>query len=331
MSLKRAIKNNLRNLRRAAYHYKNLISDPSPKLLVPVYHRVLPEAGFNPLGTIVSLKSFTAQVEALAARYPIISMAEAVRQIQEGGAKAEIQVVLTFDDGYVDNYEVAFPVLKRMGIPAVFFLSSGYVGSDRPLWDWEVTKSLLTQKVRVGNLRLHGGKTLERGEAESDEVFLFRLIMELKKHNAPERELSVRAIYEQTGTGPDYEVGDRCMTWHEVRQMLSAKMEVGAHGITHQSLAWLPRSEAQREIRDSGSAVEKNIGAPCRYFAFPFGSASDFNEDLIEEVGAAGYESCLLNVHGYNHLGRAGHVGGDAFALKRIIMSEYVNIGHILG
>jgi peptidoglycan/xylan/chitin deacetylase (PgdA/CDA1 family) len=320
-----AVKKHIRGIWRTIYHHKNLLTDPLPKLLVPVYHRVLPDADFNPLGTIVGLKYFIGQIESLALRYPIISMADAMMQMREGRAKAKIQVALTFDDGYVDNFQIAFPALKRMGIPAVFFLSSGYVGSGRPLWDWELAKSLLKQNARIGKLRLHGGGMIERGATEGEAGFLLRLIMELKKQSAQDRYFSIKSIYEQTGTQSVNEVGDRCMNWDEISEMLSSGMEVGAHGVTHQSLAWLPHDEAVREIRDGGSAVEKNTGAPCRHFAFPFGSPSDFNEGLIGEVKAAGYESCQLNLHGYNH------VEAGAFALKRIIMSETIKVGHILG
>jgi peptidoglycan/xylan/chitin deacetylase (PgdA/CDA1 family) len=107
---------------RAAGHWKNLLTDHQAKLLILTYHRVLPEVADDPLRIAVRSATFSRHVEALSKRFPVISLSDALEQCRTGCLKAQTQVVLTFDDGYWDNYEIAFPVLKGMGLPAVFFL-----------------------------------------------------------------------------------------------------------------------------------------------------------------------------------------------------------------
>jgi peptidoglycan/xylan/chitin deacetylase (PgdA/CDA1 family) len=88
---------------------------------------------------------FMRQIDGLASKYPIISLSEAETQCRNAQAKSEIQAVLTFDDGYWDNYEVAFPVLMKRGLPAAFFLPSDYIDgkaefSDKRMMDKKTGK-----------------------------------------------------------------------------------------------------------------------------------------------------------------------------------------------
>lgn len=122
----------------------------------------------------------------------------------------------------------------------------------------------------------------------------------------------------------DYGLG-RCMTWEQAREMNRHGMEIGAHSLHHPSLAGIPFKDAMAEIKKSKEAVEKNINNNCLHFAFPFGNRQDYNRQLIDYVLNIGFQSCLLNIRGYNHFEK------DKFCFKRIIMSETSNINHILG
>ena len=114
-------------------HAYNAHFDRSPKLLVLVYHRVLEQIQPNPLDTKVTLRTFKNQLDGLLRRYPVISLDEAIRQCRSGEIKAPIQAVVTFDDGYADNYEIAFPILREKGVCASFFLVTDYIEKKRPL------------------------------------------------------------------------------------------------------------------------------------------------------------------------------------------------------
>jgi peptidoglycan/xylan/chitin deacetylase (PgdA/CDA1 family) len=256
-------------VRRGIAHWKNATIDTAPKLLILAYHRVLPDAGLDPLRIVVTLKTFIKQLDNLAMKYPVISLNDAPGQYSRHKGNAKIQIALTFDDGYWDNYEIVFPILKKMGLPASFFLTTDYVDG----------------KARFADKRLIDGRTG-------------------REHN---------------------HINDRFISWQEARAMSNAGMAIGSHGTSHHSLADMPFQEAREEIKRSKEIIEGNIKRACSHFAFPFGSAKDYNEQLVDLVAKAGYRSCLLNIHGYNHF------ENDNFYLKRIIMEESTNVAHILG
>jgi peptidoglycan/xylan/chitin deacetylase (PgdA/CDA1 family) len=118
---------------------------------------------------------------------------------------------------------------------------------------------------------------------------------------------------------------NRCMTWEQVRAMGCHGMEIGSHSLSHRSLARIPIDDAMHEIRESKRLIEQETGHACIHFAFPFGSAKDYNDALVDYVRWMGFETCSLNVHGYNHM------DGDPFRLKRVIMSERTNTETLLG
>ena len=246
--VKKQVRKYFRTAYRSANHLKNLFLDSSPKWVVLVYHRIGSEDVFDPSDMRLSLKTFMRQITALARTYPIVSLSEALRHIREGKDLSPIQLVLTFDDGYQDNYDIVFPFLYRQGIPATFFLSTNWIDSKNDF-----------------------------------------------------------------------------ITWKEAKEMKEKGMEIGSHGLSHHSLTQLSYPEAVSEIRESKIRLEQNLGGPCHHFAFPFGSKKDFNDSLIEEVKKANYQTCLLNIHGYNSL-KDSH-----FCLKRIIMDEYTPVHYLLG
>lgn len=258
-------RNVYKSILRPVMHWKNSLTVPGPKLLILLYHRILPRSEYNRLNTVVSRLSFEKHLDEIAREYRIASLNE----VSLGGVEDEIRVVLTFDDGYWDNFDIVFPILKRKGIPAAFFLATDYIDG----------------KARFSDRRLIDKKT-----------------------------------------GQPYKfIKDRFISWDQVRKMSEAGMEIGSHGITHNSLARMAFGEAKREICRSKKIIEERTGRPCSHFSFPFGSRSDHNDELVRCVKEAGFKTCMLNVHGYNYPDR------DNFCFKRIIMEETTNPDFLLG
>ena len=311
-----------RLVKRRLLHIARSICDPSPKFLILVYHRVLPEVVFNPLSTIISLKSFERQLDHVAKRYSIISLRDAASQISEGNAARGTQVILTFDDGYRDNCQIAFPALRKKGLPATFFLSTDYIGSERPLWDWEII-SRITASGGIDSIDI-GGNIISKGDSEPSLSYAFRIFRAMKSADKGDLARVLDYLRTKAPLGGDQKA-DSCMGWDEVMTIAGNGMEIGSHGLTHRSLAKLPRHEASEEILLSKETIEGRTGEACRYFSFPFGSALDYNEDLIGIVRDAGYGACLLNIHGYNRL------SDGLFSLKRIIMDEDTPINYLFG
>ena len=290
-------------------------------MVLLTYHRVKEDAGANTLGTIVPLKAFKRQVESAAKKYRVVSLSEGERLMREGGARGT-NIVLTFDDGYSDNYHTVFPLLRRMGLPAIFFLSTGYVGSGRPLWDSELMSAICAEK-EADNIDICG-RMMTRKKRESALDYAYRVFNAMKSADIRTLEGVLQALGDAATAGRGY-ADDPCMGWEDALRMREAGMEIGSHGVTHRSLARIPFEEAAGEIRESKAVIEGNVMSECRHFSFPFGSRNDYNGGLIAAVKSAGYATCLLNIHGYNHF------DSDRYALKRIIMEEHADISSLLG
>jgi Predicted xylanase/chitin deacetylase len=318
------IKTTAKNLIYRVNHWKNKLTDQKNKLLILLYHRVLPEVRFNSRNTVITEKTFIRQIDILRKRYPIISLTDAINQCHTGQAKAKVQVVLTFDDGYWDNYEVAFPILRERGLPATFFLTTDYVGKNEPVWDWEVFTLVMRDCTDTHSIEIEN-KLLEQRMHEPRLSFAVRVIDSMKS-------ITVDKIQEVTGflrkhsTNKLTDIRQDCgISWEQAKRMSVCGMEIGAHGVTHRSLSRLPLEEAKQEIDRSKSIIENQIGKPCVHFAFPFGGHNDCAYGLIDHFKKTGFQSCLLNIRGYNH------VKQDSFYFKRIVTNEWSSLDHLLG
>ncbi len=281
------------------------------RTVILLYHRVLPEIKSDPFRGIITVRNFIKQVDFLATRYTIISLSDAI----SGRKNDKPQLVLTFDDGYRDNYEMAFPILKRKGLPAAFFPVTDHIGNDRVLWDCEIVKILYNHK-KIRKIKING-EVVSRNNMQSRRFFILRVINKLRLLNKEAREKALVLLKEDTGCRVDYDFSnDKCMDWEQLKKMSSGGMEVGSHGLTHTSLANMPFEDAVREIIKSKEAIENNLGTACLHFAFPFGSRQDYNQNLIDCVKKAGFKSCLLNIHGYNSIRK------DSFCFKRVIAGQ---------
>lgn len=278
------------------------------RIITLLYHRILPTRGFDPFNIIVTTKTFIKQLETIAKKYPVISLNDAVDQLRHRRFKARQQVVLTFDDGYRDNYEAVFPILKRKGLPATFFLTTGYINSDRVLWDWGLV-NLLNSNRMIKGVKINN-RMIRHKTNEPRILFIIRALEKFKA-GSPE-------AINKFACGSKKDI---CLTWEQVKAMSQNGMEIGSHGMFHRSLSMIPAAEARQEIISSKEAVEKAIQRPCRHFAFPFGTGRDYNNRLISCVKEAGFKTCHINRDGCDK------DSGDGFCFGRAIVKEFSDAG----
>lgn len=316
----RTVKSFAKTMKKKVNHRKAAFFDRGQKVAVLVYHRVLPDNKLKYYHYGVSLKNFLRQIDGLARKYPVISMSEAAVGSEGLESKAGINIVLTFDDGYLEHYETVYPVLKKKGLRGLFFLPTGYIGGLRPIWDCELTEILYNSNIEKIVI---AGKPIKRLPAETRCFFARRVIETLKSYDRLVIEEAIDSL-DFCRRDDSYDLNG-LMSWSQVKEMVVCGMEMGSHSAGHLSLARIPFSEAVKEIRTSKENVKFNTGVECAHFAFPFGSRKDYNQALIDCVKNEGFKTCSLNIHGYNRAER------DAFCFKRIIMEESTDINSLLG
>ena len=246
-------------------------------------------------------KRFEEQMAYLAKYCQVIPLKEipsSIRAKQNGRPL----VALTFDDGFQNNHDVAFPILKRLRIPATVFLATDFVGSDDTVWFCRINDALC--KTSLVELEWEGAtydlsSHHHRSEANN------RIQAWLKRHGHPQLLRKMRHLVQALGSDPEMPIaGDspyRMLGTAEIREMVdSGLIDFGAHTCSHAILSGLPDSDREREIADSIDAVERLTGAPCELFAFPNGGAGDFGAGDVKALKQAKVAVAVSTIAGPN-------------------------------
>lgn len=193
-------------------------------LTILLFHRVTdltPEDGLT-----VGTARFRRICRMLASRFRVVPLAEVYRILRAGEEMPARTVAITFDDCYSDNLAAA-RVLAEFGLPATFFIPTGYVGTDETFpWDAGL--------ARMPNL-----------------------------------------------------------TWDDVREMARMGFEIGSHTVRHPNLGRVGPEEAREELTTSRAVLERELGRPVRWFAYPFGGPNDLRPEFVPLIRELGYEGTV--------------------------------------
>lgn len=263
-----------------------------------------------------TVDSFDAHLAHLKKHYDVLTPEEAVR-IATGQDRPRSGVVLTFDDGYIDNYEAAFPVLKKHGLSAMFFLTTSLVGSGfLPWWDRiaYIVKHSRHRVIRLTYPRPFEFDIEQLGK-ETACLQILRLYRDASTTDPDrfERELS-QACDQTCGT---HQATPRFLSWDQAREMQRAGMAFGSHTHTHQILSKLTPEEQRFEVETSRQIMQAELQTPIDVLAYPVGSRHTFSAVTVDALKAAGYRAA------YSHYGGGNRAGEfNPFDIRR----ESINI-----
>jgi len=254
-------------------------------------HHVSPEKPgmFEPSRMLRVTPRFLEQTirQVRASGFDIVSLDEAHFRLVEGEHRTPF-ACFTFDDGYRDSLEHAYPVFQRYGLPFAVYVATDYVDGRGDLWwlalEMVVAKvSALTAKIDGTVRRLRCGTPAEKHAA-------FRYVYWwLRRIDEDDARAFVRDLCRGIDVDPDALSADVVMSWQDVRALAADPLvTIGAHTRRHYALAKLTLAEAQAEIEESVRRIEREIGRPCRHFSYPYGDAESAGSrefDLVKELG----------------------------------------------
>lgn len=297
-------------------------------LRVLAYHRILPdldETGFQFDPELVSAtrSEFDWQMAYVARTGRLVSGLEVAEALEGGRPLPKGAVMVTFDDGFQDNYSVAFPVLRKHGVAATFFISTGYVGASEMFWfDWLVHALLQTRRSEVRVEALGLDLAIPADAAGRREV-ANQLLGRLKK-GSEEVRIAVLA-----GLRVDLDVASLAaadhdhvpLSWDQVREMSAAGMEFGSHTVTHPILSRISDpAQLHAELSGSKQAIEAELGRPVLSLAYPVGGADAVNAEVLRQTQEAGYRFAFTYESGVNQLSEA-----TRFRMKRLRVERYTS------
>lgn len=218
----------------------------------------------------------------------IVSLDEAMSRLVsgEGGPFA----ALTFDDGYRDLLDHVLPALERHDAPATFYVTPGLADRTARLWWIELEEAIRRLDVVELTLDEIDLGLLATDAAEKNEAFE-RLSLSLRGGADDRLMAAVTTLSAQAGIDARALVESECLGWEDLRELAAHDLvTIGAHSLTHPRLAALPVAAARAEIADSGLRLQRELGQPCRHFAYPYGdprSAGSREFALAAEAGFA--------------------------------------------
>jgi peptidoglycan/xylan/chitin deacetylase (PgdA/CDA1 family) len=274
---------------------------------VLAYHRVNDD--HDPFFPGIYTEVFARRMSYIAANYNVLSLNEAVEMIQANDIP-DNALVVTFDDGYRDNYTHAFPILKDLSIPATIFLATDAIDSKAVLWHDRVFCAFReTQCPVLANFgpepRSYSLKTLEEKlvAQRAGLEFLWSL-------NDEERQFWVDCLVDRLRVCEE-PTSRAMLSWDEVRIMHRGGITFGSHTASHPILSKLSPAQLKREVSESKKTIEEKLGAPVKSFAYPVGRKQDLNVLAKTVLRETGYLCALTTIPGVN-----GH-NQDLFELRR--------------
>jgi peptidoglycan/xylan/chitin deacetylase (PgdA/CDA1 family) len=263
------------------------------------------------------IRDFEKEIPYLKKHYQVLPMDEVVARIKSGKGFDRPTVAITFDDGYRDNFTLAYPVLQRHGVPATIYLATSLIGSEGRTWTDQIEHVLLqTQREYFSLPELYGEKKISIKTKGEKQAVCIELADRLKSMPDTSRKEILHSIFKNLGVngGAQSESGPRMMLrWDEVRKMAGNGITFGSHGHTHQILSKMPLQAAKEEILISKRIIEEQLGLEVRHFAYPNGRAEDFSEELRRHCAEIGCDSVASVIYGSNN-----GVCGNKYSLRRI-------------
>jgi peptidoglycan/xylan/chitin deacetylase (PgdA/CDA1 family) len=278
------------------------------KITVLMYHRILEDAECvdYPFPSLVMPRSlFEAQVDWLAEHTRVLPVSDALGQAHESSSSLKPLVCLTFDDGYVDNFEIAAPILEARGLRGTFFITAGAVEARKPLWYDQAAAMWISfgrEKIRQ---RLGEGGNTDVSGFPTREAWI-----EWLKALPNNRRTSIMTMLEK-------EVNDSAlpcplMTANQVRQLTEQGHEVGSHTLWHPILTSMAEDERRNEIEGARKLLQEWTKREVTGFCYPNG---DFDAEVIRLLDEAGHGYACTTQPGRNDRGT------DPFQLRRIDMT----------
>ena len=279
----------------------------SSRLSILIFHRVHavpdPLFPFEP-----DAQRFESLMRFVAATFRVMTLGESIEHLARGTLPPR-SMVITFDDGYADNAEVALPILQRLGLRATFFISTGFLNGGR-MWNDSVIECVRASSKESIDLAGFGLARQSLRTIDDRRCCIDALLPRIKYLPLQERADGVVGLQHLCGVGSL--PGDLMMSTSQLQSLHAAGMEIGAHTVNHPILKSVSATEAEREIGDGRHSLESILDTSVDVFAYPNGKpGKDYEAVHVEIVRKLGFRGAVSTEQG------VGRAGDDLFQLPR--------------
>jgi peptidoglycan/xylan/chitin deacetylase (PgdA/CDA1 family) len=274
------------------------------------YHKISkdPHPFFEP----VHPEIFEKHMQFLKSCYNVIHLQELVARAKRGDVP-ERAVAITFDDGYRDNYDCAFPILKKYQLPATIFVATGAIDTGNLIWHDRAFDAFRFATVSRARLEDRAVPELVLETDEGRRKSLESTLLRARRLYGDQRRVFIDDLEQKLRPNLPVCAGQRMLTWDQVREMHQAGIDFGSHTVSHTILSHVPKSDLVKELQDSKNEISERLGSPVVTFAYPNGKHSDYNDEAKAVLYECGYSCAVTSCSGSNH------ASSDVFELKRCL------------
>ena len=292
------------------------------KVTILMFHRV--SDTFFDVSLLIKRETFEECMKYITESYHVITMDFLSQNFDKWENIPDDSVVITFDDGWIDFHDTAYPVLSRLKIPATVYLTTGFVSSECSYWQERLNslltpilanKKVLLEKVNIVSTPEINLKLKDLISKSDGKPIIFKFIDYLKKFT---NDIILKTISEleafleeQTITISEDEHRS-FVNWDEVNGINKPDISFGSHTVNHPILTNEQTDIVENEISKSKEIIEKETGRDVIHFCYPNGN---YNEEIRKVVSGSYKSACTT---------RAGFVsrGSDIYALNRIGINQ---------
>ena len=286
------------------------------QILIVMYHGVVDGHRDWSHWCQLPAQEFRWQIQYLATHYEVLPLSDIIDRLTSGLPLPRNCAAITFDDGLRNNFQVAWPILRELNVPATMYVVTGCVGTDKLLWQDRLFVEMQAFESQELHLASHATGHFRWNTAVERDAAFESLLGTLKQLPVEQKDLALAEVCRQTSAAGLQNPARRdfqLMTWEDAAEMqASGLIEIGPHTVTHELLSRLYDERVEQEIAVSCATVRSQLPASSPTFAFPNGTREDFDARVFSALHQSGMSAAVTTVSGLNRRTQ------PLFELKRV-------------
>ncbi len=294
-------------------------------IVVLAYHRICEFSNlFYDYNISATPGEFRNQMEYIKANYNVISSEKLISCYSGRCRIPDNSIMITFDDGFKDTIHNAYPILMDMQLPAVLFVATDFIDYEYIPWEDEISYLINNTDINKLTKEIKDINEVIKKKMSKNEI-IFMVCKWLRGASGKDKKEIRNKLYSCAGLTEEsvsqriIDAGKNMMNKNDLKQWVSAGLEVGAHTCSHPQLSSTNESVVELELIFSKYRLENIISKNVQIFAYPYGMEGYYNDDNIRLVRKTGYDCAFSMNGGLNTLET------NRYDLRRVGVAPYVS------
>ena len=299
------------------------------KLNILLYHGVtdIPNEGIiNYQGKHIHVGEFISQMEFIKKKCSPLSIDEWVEIRRNNKKIPKYPTIISFDDGFKNNFTVAAPILDKLRIPSVFYITTGVIDTNKMFWVDIIEQCINYCEKDSIELFLDRKTYYDLKSNKSKSKALISIKKFCKNSQSDKKDEILNDLINQTDITPKKDLHDNyeTLSWKDIRQMNNNKLfTIGGHTVSHNILSSINHQSLDYQILECINKLSKELQSKIIHFSYPEGQKNHYNKKVISRLKKYGIICCPTAIHGYNDF------SDNLFNLKRVMVGfENIDFPH---